>query len=122
MTLKKTLAKFMSKCNNCGREIWPDDVAYFDIEHRKMICSSCGVAEPNVTSIPPVAVVKKDTESSTPPTYSPSPKEQNIAKAHDENMVANQQLVLQLSTLSKAIIDLTTVEADRNKLLKERGA
>ena len=112
MTRKKSVVRYPQKCINCGNPLLIDDVAYFDVVARKMWCSSCNDAEPDVVkdlptvSVPEVTTGHELSRNDLPPTYSPSPKEAAISKAHDENMQANQQLVLQLATLNKALIDL----------------
>ena len=96
--MKKVIVKYQCKCANCERDLFVDEVAWFNIETRKMMCIPCHNAEPNVnTNQPPV----KDAEKRPEPS-----RNDIIAKAHEENMQANQQLVLQLATLNKALIDL----------------
>jgi len=56
--------------------------------------------------------------TTTPTPIAPS-REETIAKAHDENMEANQRLVLQLAALTTALVDLGRIESDRNALLKQ---
>lgn len=64
------------------------------------------------------SVVVKDLPS--PPYGPPSmDRQQAIAAAHAENMVANQNMVLAVQALTAAVVDLMRVEADRNALLKK---
>jgi len=75
---------------------------------------SKGFADASTAS---TSVVVKD----LPPPYSPPSvdRQQAIAKAHDENMKANENMVLALQSLTSAIVDLMRVESDRNELLKK---
>ena len=112
MNTKKVIVKYACKCVVCGNELAVDDVAWFNIDTRKMACKSCYEAEPDVnTSQPPVAEVKKVAELS---------RNDDIRRAHDENMQAGAQLRLELHALTVAILDLNRLHAERNGLIKEQ--
>lgn len=122
---------FIAWCDICHAPLPVDVDCYYQrdsITHKgRIICTVChGRYGDNASSSPSPSTT---TTTTTPTPIAPS-REQAIAKAHMENMEANQRLVdmlggcaealvVQLGVLTTAVVDLMRVESDRNALLKQ---
>jgi len=115
MNYKLIETSYDGVCNECKEVVERNTPAYYRRESQGspgiIICTAC---------------YKRTTTTTTPSPTAPS-REEAIAQAHDENMLANERLVDVLHELAIQVGYLNTNLADHNRLtvvangLRERG-